>query len=43
MLLSELVVSSFSPMHRCTARARQTGSGSETPWPSRPRIGIKKL
>lgn len=38
MLLSELVASSFSPMHRCTARARQPGSGrlTETLWPSRP-------
>ena len=35
MLLSELVASSFSPMHRCTARARQPGSGrlTETLWP----------
>jgi hypothetical protein len=38
MLLSKLVASSFSPMYRCRARAREAGSGrrTETLWPSWP-------
>lgn len=45
MLLSELVASSFSPMYRCRARAREPGSGrrTETLWPLAAPIGIRKL